>query len=73
MSASFEKDSLHLVIVVMASKTEEEMWVDIPIITLWAIERLNRLCNQYVYKLKVANLPLPTETTVEADMTDRKI
>ena len=45
MSASFERDSLHLVIVVMASKTEEDMWLDVPILTLWAIERLNILCN----------------------------
>jgi D-alanyl-D-alanine carboxypeptidase len=47
LSASFEKDSLHLVIVVMNTKTMDNRWVEVPKLTLWAINRLNKMCEYF--------------------------
>ena len=47
LAASFEKDSLHLVIVVMNTKTMDNRWVEVPKLTLWAINRLNKLCEYF--------------------------
>ena len=46
-AASFEKDSLHLVIVVMNTKTMDNRWVEVPKLTLWAINRLNKMCEYF--------------------------
>jgi D-alanyl-D-alanine carboxypeptidase len=47
LAASFEKDSLHLVVVVMNTKTMDNRWVEVPKLTLWAINRLNKLCEYF--------------------------
>ena len=47
LAASFEKDSLHLVIVVMNTKTMDNRWVEVPKLTLWAINRLNKMCEYF--------------------------
>lgn len=47
LSASFEKDSLHLIIIVMNTKTMDNRWVEVPKLTLWAINRLNKLCEYF--------------------------
>jgi D-alanyl-D-alanine carboxypeptidase len=47
LSASFEKDSLHLVIVVLNTKTMDNRWVEVPKLTLWAINRLNKMCEYF--------------------------
>ncbi len=47
LAASFEKDSLHLVLVVMNTKTMDNRWVEVPKLTLWAINRLNKMCEYF--------------------------
>jgi D-alanyl-D-alanine carboxypeptidase len=47
LAASFEKDSLHLIIIVMNTKTMDNRWVEVPKLTLWAINRLNKLCEYF--------------------------
>ena len=47
LAASFEKDSLHLVVVVMNTKTMDNRWVEVPKLTLWAINRLNKMCEYF--------------------------
>lgn len=47
LAASFEKDSLHLVIIVMNTKTMDNRWVEVPKLTLWAINRLNKMCEYF--------------------------
>jgi len=47
LAASFEKDSLHLLIIVMNTKTMDNRWVEVPKLTLWAINRLNKLCEYF--------------------------
>ena len=47
LAASFEKESLHLVIIVMNTKTMDNRWVEVPKLTLWAINRLNKLCEYF--------------------------
>ena len=47
LSASFEKDSLHLIIIVMNTKTMDNRWVEVPKLTLWAINRHNKLCEYF--------------------------
>ena len=47
LSASFEKDSLHLIVVVMNTKTMDNRWVEVPKLTLWAINRLNKMCEYF--------------------------
>ena len=50
LAASFEKDSLHLVVVVLQTKTMDNRWVEVPKLTLWAINRLNKLCEYFTEK-----------------------
>ena len=47
LATSFEKDSMHLVVVVMDTKTLDTRWVEVPKLTLWAINRLNRMCEYF--------------------------
>ena len=47
LAASFEKETLHLVIVVMNTKTMDNRWVEVPKLTLWAINRLNKMCEYF--------------------------
>jgi len=47
LAASFEKDSLHLVVIVLQTKTMDNRWVEVPKLTLWAINRLNKLCEYF--------------------------
>ena len=47
LAASFEKDSLHLVVIVMNTKTMDNRWVEVPKLTLWAINRLNKMCEYF--------------------------
>ena len=47
LAASFEKDSLHLIVIVMNTKTMDNRWVEVPKLTLWAINRLNKLCEYF--------------------------
>ena len=47
LAASFEKESLHLVIIVINTKTMDNRWVEVPKLTLWAINRLNKLCEYF--------------------------
>ena len=43
LSASFEKGNLHLIVVVLQCKTMDNRWIEVPKLTLWAINRLNKL------------------------------
>lgn len=47
LATSFEKDSMHLVVVVLDTKTLDTRWVEVPKLTLWAINRLNRMCEYF--------------------------
>lgn len=47
LAASFEKDSLHLIIILMNTKTMDNRWVEVPKLTLWAINRLNKMCEYF--------------------------
>ena len=47
LAASFEKDNLHLIVIVMHTKTMDNRWVEVPKLTLWAINRLNKLCEYF--------------------------
>lgn len=44
LASSFEKDNLHLIVILMNTKTMDSRWVETPKLTLWAINRLNKLC-----------------------------
>lgn len=50
LAASFEKDSLHLVVIVLQTKTMDNRWIEVPKLTLWAINRLNKLCEYFTEK-----------------------
>lgn len=63
LAASFEKDSLHLVIIVMNTKTMDNRWVEVPKLTLWAINRLNKLVEYFAEnQLPNGQLRAPEET-----------
>ena len=47
LATSFEKDSMHLVVVVLDTKSLDTRWVEVPKLTLWAINRLNRMCEYF--------------------------
>jgi D-alanyl-D-alanine carboxypeptidase len=47
LSASFEKDNLHLILIVLACKTMDHRWVEVPKLTLWAINRLNKISEYF--------------------------
>ena len=47
MAASFEKEHLHLITILINCKTNANRWVEIPKLTLWAINRLNKLCEYF--------------------------
>ena len=64
LAASFEKDSLHLVIVVMNTKTMDNRWVEVPKLTLWAINRLNKMC-EYFAENQLPNGALKAQPTVQ--------
>jgi len=40
VASSFEKDNLHLVIVLIQTKAKDNRWVEVPKLTLWAINRI---------------------------------
>ena len=72
LAASFEKDSLHLIIIVMNTKTMDNRWVEVPKLTLWAINRLNKLCEYFAEnQLPNGQLRAPEET--EKDQRNREL
>lgn len=47
VASSFEKDNLHLIIVVINTKTKDSRWVEVPKLALWAINRLQKLTSYF--------------------------
>ena len=54
VTSSYEKDNLHLIIVVINSKTKDARWVEVPKLALWAMNRLQKLTN-YVAENQMPN------------------
>ena len=57
LAASYEKDNLHLVIILMHTETRDNRWHEVPKLTLWAMNRLNKLCEHFRNN-KLQNKPL---------------
>ena len=43
-AASYEKDGLHLIIILIDCKDKKVRFVEAPKLTLWAVNRLNKFC-----------------------------
>jgi D-alanyl-D-alanine carboxypeptidase len=43
LAASFERGSLHFIIIVLYCKTMDNRWVEVPKLCLWAINRLTKI------------------------------
>ena len=47
LSASFERENLHIIVIVLHCKTMDNRWVEVPKLTLWAINRLNKISEYF--------------------------
>ena len=58
LAASYEKNDLHLIIVIIAAKTVDHRFVEVPRLALWTINRLNRLTEYYASLMGAKGRPL---------------
>ena len=58
LAASYEKNDLHLIIIIIAAKTVDHRFVEVPRLALWTINRLNRLTEYYASLMGAKGRPL---------------